>query len=239
MMCRHDPFEEAWIEAASRITGHGCALEIGGAFGRASIDALQRGCPHVVCNDLSSAHLAEVQRRHETLASGQGSLSTLAGGVPAVLDEWLPPTPLRAILAANILHFLSPEDVRRTFTRLHNLCSDGAEFFVSVDAPWNGGFRPFWPLYTARRMLGDAHPGYTTFPGPMRHALPARLRAVKVYHPMEPQQLAALLDESGWEVVSARHFAGDAAGNPEGVSVGNGVEMSGAHAIRRGGERRL
>lgn len=237
MMPHNDPMEEAWVSAASLLDDGSCALEIGAAFGRATVDALQRGCPHVVCNDLSSSHLSEVQRRAALMPAGTGRLTTLLGRVPTVLDGWVPPKPIRAVLAANIIHFLSPDEVTTLFSRLHELCADDAELFVSVDAPWNGGYRPLWPLYAARRLIGDAHPGYTRFPGPLSSILPERMRAVRTYYPMEPRELARLLKASGWHVVCARHFQADDDNNPEGVSIssgqfGSGIEMTGSHAVK-------
>ena len=237
MMARNDPMEEAWVSAASLLDESCCALEIGAAFGRATVEALQRGCPHVVCNDLSSSHLMEVKRRSASIPAGTGRLTTLMGSAPTVLDGWVPLKPIRAVLAANVIHFLSPDEVSTLFSRLHELCADDAELFVSVDAPWNGGYRPLWPLYAARRFFGDPHPGHTRFPGPLSYVLPERLRAVRTYHPMEPRELARLLEASGWHVVHARHFKADADNNPEGVSIssgqfGSGIEMTGAHAAK-------
>ena len=235
MMSAHDPFEKAWVAAASQLEVGTSAMEIGACFGRATLSALERGCPHVVCNDIHDAHLAEVVQRRLRLvhnSSAAGLLSPLPGAVPAVIESWQPSTPLRAVLAANVLHFLSPMEIRRTLSRLHEVCASGCELFVSLDTPWTSGFRPLSPLYAARKLVGDPHPGYTRFSGPLRRALPTRLRAVDTYHPMEAWQLRRMLEQTGWHVIDAHHFPGDATRNPDGVSMGNGVEMVGAHAIK-------
>ena len=56
------------------------------------------------------------------------------------------------------------------------------------------------------------------------------LNAVKKYHVMEPDTLTILLNESGWNVVESKLFSGDEKNNPIGVSLGNNIEMVGAHA---------
>ena len=146
MMADHDRFEAAWVTAASQLDLECCALELGAAFGRATLDALVQGCPHVVCNDLDASHLAEVERRFRS-SNAVGSLTTLCGRVPSTLEGWEPPSPLRAVLAANILHFLHPKEAQLTLSRLHDICAEGAELFVSLDAPWTQSFRPLWPLF--------------------------------------------------------------------------------------------
>ena len=233
MMADHDRFEAAWVTAASQLDLECCALELGAAFGRATLDALVQGCPHVVCNDLDASHLAEVERRFRS-SNAVGSLTTLCGRVPSTLEGWEPPSPLRAVLAANILHFLHPKEAQLTLSRLHDICAEGAELFVSLDAPWTQSFRPLWPLYYARNIAGDQHPGYTRLVGPLRGMLPDRLRGISVYNPMEPPHLLRMLEASGWSVVESTSFPGNAVDNPAGVSIGNLVEMTGAHAVKRG-----
>jgi SAM-dependent methyltransferase len=232
MMSAPDPFESQWVAAASELSDGSSALEIGCAFGRASLAALGQGCPHVICNDLDAVHLSEVERRAAMLQMPSSSLSTIVGAVPAALEAWDPPTSIRAILGANVLHFLTPSEVHRTLRRLHVLAAPGAELFVSLDSPWNAGFQSLWPLYNTRKQAGDEHPGFLRIWGPLRRALPCRLKGIPTYHPMEPEQLRRMLEHSGWHVVSARHFSGNHADNPAGVSLENGMEMSGAHAMR-------
>lgn len=181
---------------------------------------------------MDERHLAEVRRRCPQSAADR--LTTLLGAAPQVLETWRPPRPLHCTLIANVLHFLSPSHVDHTLAHLHALSAPGAALFLCVDSPWTHAFRPFWPFYTLRkRMLQDAHPGFTRLWGPLRRTLlPERLSAILAYQPMEPWQVRCHLESAGWRVLCAESFAGDAAGNPEGVCLGNGAEMVGAHAVK-------
>jgi hypothetical protein len=237
MMQRNDPYVNAWVEAAAALPASACALEIGAAFGVASLQALQRGA-RVTVNDLDARHIAEVERRWHSVCTRErrAHLSTLEGAVPSVLAQWRPPGPLKAVLAANLLHFLPPDDTIQVLARLHGLCSAGARLFVSVDSPWSAAYRPLWPLHALRKqLLREPFPGAHDFrerPLLRRLMLPTRLSAATFYHVMEPAQLAEMLERSGWQRVRARAFDADEAGNPAGVTLGNGMEMTGAEAVK-------
>ena len=98
----HDPFVTKWISAAARMgtgTGRGdeCALELGAAFGAASLLALRAGAACVVANDLHEPHLAALRDRwaREDVAGSHAHASrpgdearrlhTLVGAVPEAL----------------------------------------------------------------------------------------------------------------------------------------------------------
>eukprot|EP00672_Neobodo_designis_P022925 CAMPEP_0174837554 /NCGR_PEP_ID=MMETSP1114-20130205/6824_1 /TAXON_ID=312471 /ORGANISM="Neobodo designis, Strain CCAP 1951/1" /LENGTH=139 /DNA_ID=CAMNT_0016071621 /DNA_START=21 /DNA_END=437 /DNA_ORIENTATION=- len=130
------------------------------------------------------------------------------------------------ILAANVIHFLSPTEQREFFTTLHALAAPGASLFVSGDSPWTRAYAPFTKLYTLKRILRHPAPGYHAIPPWARPVLPARLRQIPCYHVMEEWQLIDVLEEAGWNVEQSGFFAGDP-NNPAKVNL-DGREMVGA-----------
>lgn len=237
----HDPFVQGWLKACVELPARTAALEVGCAFGAATLLALGRGATcDFIANDLADDHLDEVWRRAEESVSGDAlaRLHTIQGRVPDVLLDaaaWRQrcPVPVHAVLAANVFHFLSGEEVTATARALHDMCAPGARLFVSVDSPWTRYFQPLWREYKLRKLLRRPNPGQAVIDSSFSEnsLVPHRLRAMDTYHVMEPPALTALLEAGGWTVTNARTFSGDAAGNPEGVSL-DGREMTGAQAVK-------
>jgi hypothetical protein len=232
MMTRPDPFGEEWIKAASALDSSSCCLELGAAFGVVTLASLRAGKQQVVANDLEQGHLDEITRTWEAEAKGSGGrLTTLQGAIPSVLRGWKPPCPLRAVLSANVLHFLTPEEVVETARLLYSVCEKGADLFLTLDSPWTTAYLPFWPLYGGRKLFGTPNPGFHHVTELLRPIIPARLHNIPVYHVMEPPALTALIEQGGWTVKKAEMFCGDQEGNPGGVNM-VGSEMTGLHAVK-------
>ncbi len=124
-------------------------LDIGAAFGIASLAALAKGS-RVIANDLDAAHLAE-------LASHPG-LEILPGRFPGELD--VPPGSLSAVHASNVLHFLTGEELTLGAAQVAKWLAPGGRFFVHAGTPYQQPFLRFIPEYERRVALGELWPGY-------------------------------------------------------------------------------
>ena len=156
--------------------------------------------------------------------------------------------PLRAVLVANVLHFLSPAQIDKLAERLFNICAPGARIFISLDSPWTLGYLPLWPLFFWRWLFGSESPGYHSMltninsnvgnseqshtesiainqSSWLRAMLPQHLRGIPAYHVMTPSNLALVFSRAGWRIDDARYLSGDARGNPVFASL-CGFEMA-------------
>ena len=246
-----DPFVRRWISETASLphvqdkSATPCGLEIGTAFGSATLEALRRGAPCVLANDMEPQHLLVLRQRWDRLCEKKAPISAgstsqaltrlveLPGIAPEALRRGVTSQyDVKTVLCANVLHFLRPSEVVTLLRQVRSLSSStGTRLYVSLDSPWTAAYRLFWPMYQTRKWaVRSINPGAHAVWSIFRHVIPDRLRAMTYYHVMEPPALEHFLQQAGWEVEECRLFAGDCVGNPAGVSLGNGMEMVGAVA---------
>ncbi|MCH9756204.1 MAG: class I SAM-dependent methyltransferase [Gammaproteobacteria bacterium] len=155
-----DPFSMQFIEAAkqSSVSG-GKVLEIGAAYGVATLSALNHGAT-VFCNDLEPAHLAVAAKEHIKLA--RGHLVPIPGAFP---DEFVfEPKLFDAILIARVLHFFEGEDVVQSLKKARAWLKPGGRLFLVNETPFLSNWRNFLGEYEARKKRGDKWPGLINNP---------------------------------------------------------------------------
>lgn len=143
---------EAFVDYAGQCDGE--VLDLGCAYGAASLAALQRGA-RVVAVDMDPRHLEIVEQ--QVTGEARQRLVTQTGMLPG-LDY--ADRRFAAIHAGRVLHFLSPEDLRETFARMYRWLKPGGKLFVTCDTP----YFPHWAAkleeYEAAKADGHLWPGY-------------------------------------------------------------------------------
>jgi SAM-dependent methyltransferase len=134
--------------------GSGPALDIGAAYGVATIPALRKGVA-VIANDIEPGHLRILEEN--TPESDRGRLTLLVGRFPDELD--FPDASLGAIHAANILNFLTGEAIERGARKMYRWLRQGGLVFTISGTPYAGNIREFIPVYEGRRDAGERWPG--------------------------------------------------------------------------------
>ena len=124
-------------------------LDIGAAFGLASLAAIEAGAT-VYANDLDPAHLAQITPAEK--------LILLPGRFPRDFD--LPPASLDAVHASNVLHFLPGDDLTRGLALARRWLAPGGRLFIQVGTPYQQPFQAFLPTFEARLAAGDPWPGW-------------------------------------------------------------------------------
>jgi len=190
-----DPFSEEFVRFASIAPGP--VLDIGAAFGVASIAALERGAV-VIANDIESAHLdilkSEAVRLVADLKDDQ--LRTIACRFPAELD--LAPESLGAVLACRVFHFFDGATIEEGTHRIHQWLRPGGKFFLVSETPYVGGLSSFRPVYDSRKAAGDPWPGYID---DFMKIDPDRGPDLpRTMHLLDPEVLARVFRNSGFEV---------------------------------------
>lgn len=147
-----DAFGEAFVAFAP--TAPGPVLDVGAAYGVASLAALAAGAT-VIANDLDPRHLAVLLERAPQV--DRDRLTLLPGQFPDGID--LAENSLGAVLLARMLHFLDGPTIIRGLAKLHAQLAPGGKVFGVAVTPYLSKLVPFRPTYEARQAAGDPWPG--------------------------------------------------------------------------------
>lgn len=130
-------------------------LDIGAAFGIASLAALEAGAT-VIANDLEPSHLAEIARVVPFAHANR--LVLIPGRFPRHLR--FAESSLSAVHASNVLHFLTAPQMEQAFASIAHWLAPGGKLFVQASTPFQQPFQEFIPVFLARRRAGEEAPGW-------------------------------------------------------------------------------
>jgi SAM-dependent methyltransferase len=145
-----DGYAEEWIRHAGRIGDP--VLEIGCAYGVATIPALEGGACVVAC-DMEPKHLEILAER--TPAAVRANLTCVAGAMPDVDFE---PGRFGAILCSRVLHFLTGEQIDASVGKMAAWLKPCGRLYMVADTPY-GIWRNFIPTFEAGKREGKRWPG--------------------------------------------------------------------------------
>ncbi len=145
-----DDYAKEFIAYSSRCDGP--VLEIGCAFGVATLPALAAGAQIVAC-DMGQAHLDILQ---ENVPDEQReNLQCVQGALP-MID--FPTGQFSAVLCSRVLHFLDGAAVDASLRKMHTWLKPGGRLYLVADTPY-GIWRKYIPVFDAKRARGDRWPG--------------------------------------------------------------------------------
>src|ERR1043166_6915185 len=126
-----DPVSSAFIDFAAKSSY--LSLEIGAAYGVATIEALKKGAT-VIANDLDERHLKILKER--TPAKFRSRLKVQIGRFPNELR--IEDNSLGGILISRVCHFLSAAEIESGFERMFQwLRSNGRVFVIAETSVQN------------------------------------------------------------------------------------------------------
>lgn|SRR3990167_7421614 len=166
-----DPISRQFIEYAANLAQHGGkVLEIGAAFGAATLDAIAKGAT-VFCNDINPENLAVVRKRllettSEQLNSVTGDnnqLVLIPGELPNELGG-LPEHFFDAILICRVLHFFTGKKVEESLAMMSKLLAPGGKIYIVCETPFLKNWQRFIPEFNRRVDCGLEWPGEITNP---------------------------------------------------------------------------
>lgn len=166
-----DPVSQKFIEYASEIAGKdGTVLEIGAAFGAASLKALANGAK-VFCNDIDASNLAVIRNRYiQTITNSQHSVTADDSKlilVPGAFPEELAGLPMNffdAILICRVMHFFTGEQIEKSLEQLSTHLKPGGKLFIVCETPYLKNWQRFIPEYDKRVSEGIKWPGEISNP---------------------------------------------------------------------------
>lgn len=192
MLTHLDPISAKFINFAKTTTHP--ILEIGSAFGVATIAALKHSSSIVIANDIGVENLLIL--RNNTDEKYRKRLYLNANRFPQQLD--LDANSLEGILICRVFHFLRSEEIEEGLAKLYQWLIPGGKLFIVTATPFQGNLKEFIPVYEERWANNNPWPGYVenyglTVPG-LSHNLTPFL------HVMDERPLKKALEFAGFEI---------------------------------------
>ena len=193
-----DIFSQAFIQFAPKAPGR--CLDIGAAYGVATLPALARGAS-VIANDIDERHLQILSSRVQP--EYRSRLELAPGDFPDKLD--FPPGSIGAALICRVMHFFDGTRIERAAAKVFNWLAPGGRVFVVSETPFIGTARAFFPTYEARRAAGNPWPGLVE--NVAAHD-PKRAGSLpSLFHLLDEQVLARVFTAAGFTVERSEYFA--------------------------------
>ena len=154
MATQLDVVQQKFIAYAAK-SPEGVSLDLGAAFGIATLPLLERQQKIVSC-DVDPRHLKAIRQAvSPTLAK---NLSLKAGHFPHTAR--FRKNRFKAILCGMVLHFVPPREMTLWLSHLRRILRPGGKIFITVSSPYQGVLKNFIPFYRERLENGDPLPGY-------------------------------------------------------------------------------
>src|SRR5215813_9455109 len=191
------PAAEAFIELAGRAGRP--LLEVGAAYGNATLPALRAGST-VIANDLSSSELGVLA----SAASGEDRKRLVLMPARFPDEVHLGDGSLSGVLAAQVLHFFDGPTVERAFSSVLRWLEPGGALYVVVMTPSLSFYSKLRPEYEKRARGGERWPGIfdprTVAPPDWKERLPPMV------HLFEKDVLRRCAEEAGFTVETLEYF---------------------------------
>jgi SAM-dependent methyltransferase len=205
-------FMSAHLDACSRAfvdhaaTAGGEALDIGCAYGIATLAALAKGARVLAC-DMEPGHLDVLTQ--QTPPADRARLRTQVGLLPEV-D--FPDAGFTSILCSRALHFLFGADIEVSVAKFRRWLAPGGRLFLITDTPYAGYWKAHAPIYEQKKRDGDPWPGFIA---DTSIYLGATGRPASFLNPCDPDILARVCTNADLIVESAAFIArNDGSGKP-------------------------
>lgn len=194
-----DRYSQAFVDFSP--TAPGPVLDIGAAYGVATLAALAKGAS-VVANDIDPRHLEILRDR--TPAEHRQRLSLAPGDFPDKLE--LRAGSLGAVLICRVMHFFDGPTIERAAAKALSWLAPGGKVFVVGETPFIGTARNFFPTYQERLKAGDPWPGYikdmvALFDPARAKQLPPSM------HLLDEPTLRRVFSNAGFVIEDVQHFA--------------------------------
>jgi SAM-dependent methyltransferase len=132
----------------------GISLDVGCAYGIATLAALKGGSEVVAC-DMDQAHLDILLK--ETPEIDKQRLTTKKGTLPGVDFK---NESFVAIHCSRCLHFLVPEELKLTLEKMYNWLQPGGKIYLITDTCFSGPWKKYLPEFDRKKAEGDPFPGF-------------------------------------------------------------------------------
>lgn len=152
-----DPYSQAFVEYAGQMPGP--VLEVGAAYGIASLAALAAGAK-IYCNDLDPRHLEVIKQQAIERQLDLSRLMIVPGQFPQEIT--FPANTLDGVLMCRVIHFFDGETIESSLQKLYYWLKPGGKLFIVAETPYLKPLADFIPEYEKRVKEGAKWPGLIT-----------------------------------------------------------------------------
>ena len=184
------------------------ALDIGCAYGVATLAALENGARVVAC-DMDAGHIEVLEGRVPPHRRSQ--LRTSVGALP---DVSFPAQAFGAILCSRVLHFMLGDEIRRSVQVMADWLRPGGKLFLVADTPYTGFWQSVAPEYERRKTAGEEWPGFIADVAPLLGGKLAK-GFLPYLNPLDPDLLVRECQRAGLAIEKSG-YTGHGADNDEG-----------------------
>lgn len=193
-----DPYSQQFIDHAAACRRE--VLDLGAAYGVATIPALARGAKVVAC-DMDLRHLEVLRSRVPSHIACR--LSTVVGLMPDAVD--FEPGRFEAILVSRVLHFMDISALEKTMRKLANWLAPGGKLYIVEDTPYLANTKALIPVYEERKQQGLEWPGMMT--GVQRARSQFGDQCPDIFHFFDEDTLRKLAESNALVVKECKEFA--------------------------------
>lgn len=193
-----DPYMQQFITFAAQ--GPGPALDIGAAYGVATVDALKNGA-RVIANEIDARHL-EILRQRLT-PEQQARLTCVVGQFPNEID--FPDGTIGSILIARVLHFFRGEQIEAAAETMRRWLAPGGKVFITAETPYLKNHSWFIPIYEERLRQKQYWPGFVD--DYKSHDTRKGFNLPDEMHFLDPQVLTRTFTNAGFQIEKCDFFA--------------------------------
>ena len=210
---------KSFVEESSELEG--LSLDVGCAYGIASIAALKKGSK-VLASDMDQAHLDILLK--ETPEELKDNLTTKLGTLPNIDFK---NESFMTIHCSRCLHFLTPNELIETLRNMYNWIQPGGRIYLITDTCYSGPWKNYLPEFEKRLEAGDPFPGFIEN---VLDCLPiSRLPKGMTPHMncLDPDTLSRECKSAGFEIITSKYFG------PSRASSNYGKDHAGIIAIKQ------
>ena len=173
-------------------------VEIGPAFGVATIPLLEASAVPVIATDISAENLFVLKNR--TPEEYRDRLYLNTGRFPEGVD--FDSDSISAILICRVLHFLKGEVIDQGLEKAHKWLEEGGLLVVTTASPFQSTVLPFMSEYQNNKKQHIRWPGHDETYG-LRSLMP---NINPFLHVMEIGTLSKAMEEAGFEIVRTEYL---------------------------------
>ena len=223
-----DPISQQFVDDCAAIAvNDGQVLEVGAAYGVASLKALDNGVK-LIANDMDEKHLVVLACNY--FGSKRGTLQTVAGRYP---DEMIfEKASFDAILICRVLHFMDGPQLVSVLKHTRELLKPGGKLYTVNETPYIKTWQTLIPEYERRKQQGIKWPGVFNDLSQCEMTYTAALPSM--FHLLDKDTLQQAMVEAGFDPQAMTLAYINRAGTFPLNSLLNGRESIGCIATRDG-----